>query len=514
MSTTLEKIENLEKKSAKILECGGEKAVAKQHDLGKKTARERLNMLFDEGTFVEIDRFVSHRCVNYGLAGKELPADAVVTGYGLVDGRKVFAYAQDFTVSGGSLGEMHAAKICKVMDMAVEAGVPIIGINDSGGARIQEGIDALSGFGDIFRRNSLASGVIPQITLIMGPCAGGAVYSPALTDFVIMLEKKSQMFITGPSVIEATTGEEITAEELGGADTHTMVSGVAHFAAPTEEEAFEIAKKLLSYLPSNSNHKAAKKQYDIADEVRNELNSIIPDSSAYPYDIKDVISQLVDEDTFFETQEFYADNIVTGFARIAGESIGIIANQPFALGGSLDINASDKAARFIQFCDAFNIPLLTLVDVPGFLPGIDQETGGIIRHGAKILYVYSVAQVPKITVVLRKAYGGAYIGMCCKGLGADVVMAWPTAEIAVMGAAGAANIIFRKEIKEAEDPDTMRLQKIEEYNNKFATPFAAAEHGYIDMIIKPSETRCRIIEALDMYSEKKREGRVRGNMPL
>lgn len=514
MSTTKEKIELLAEKSEEILRCGGEKAVARQHSLGKQTARERLDMLFDPGSFVEIDRFVEHRCANYGMQGKKLPADAVVTGYGKIAGRTVFAYAQDFTVSGGSLGEMHAAKICKVMDMAVASGVPIIGINDSGGARIQEGIDALSGFGEIFRRNSLASGRIPQITLIMGPCAGGAVYSPALTDFVIMLEKNSQMFITGPSVIEAITGEEVTAEELGGADTHTTVSGVAHFSAGSEEEVFDIARKLLEYLPDNCNQKAKKLPYQPKDEIRPELDDVIPDSAAKPYDIKDVIEQLADEDSFFETQPYYADNIVTGFLRVAGESVGVIANQPYSCGGALDINASDKASRFIQFCDAFRIPLLTLVDVPGFLPGVDQETGGIIRHGAKLLYVYSVAEVPKITVVLRKAYGGAYIGMCSKGLGADLVMAWPTAEIAVMGAEGAAKIIFRKEISEAEDQDAMYAQKIREYNERFATPYAAAEHGYVDLVVRPSETRARIMEALSVFADKERVGRIRGNMPL
>lgn len=510
-----EKIIDLENKTKQILKCGGEKAVARQHAAGKYTARQRIDLLLDKDSFHEVDRFVKHRCTNFGMDSIDIPADGVVTGYGTIEGRKVFIYAQDFTARGGSLGEMHAAKICKVMDMAVAAGAPIIGINDSGGARIQEGIDALSGFGDIFRRNSLASGKVPQISVIMGPCAGGAVYSPALTDFILMLNKKSQMFITGPAVVAATTGEEIMAEELGGADAHTMTSGVAHFSADTEEEVFSYIHQLLSYLPTSCEEQPPVVEYDgCKGESQEELDVVIPDFSYIPYDIKDVIEQIVDEESFLEIQPFYADNAVVGFGRLEGRSVGVIANQPFAMGGVLDINASDKVARFVQFCNAFNIPLLTLVDVPGFLPGADQEHGGIIRHGAKILYAYSVAEVPKITVILRKAYGGAYIAMCCKTLGADVVLAWPSAEIAVMGAEGAANIIFSKEIKNSEDPAGTKQKHIDEYTQQFATPYAAAEHGYIDMVIRPAETRKQVLDALKVFENKKRSGLPRSNMPL
>ena len=512
--STADKIQILEEKTAKIMEGGGQKAIDKQHALGKKTARERIDLLLDPGTFHETDRFVSHRCSNFGMEDKVFPDDGVVTGYGKIDDRLVFVYAQDFTVQGGSLGEMHAAKICKVMDMAMQAGAPIIGLNDSGGARIQEAIDALSGYGQIFYRNSLASGHIPQISVIMGPCAGGAVYSPALTDFILMVDKESQMFITGPAVIEATTGEEVTAEELGGADTHTTVSGVAHLSASTEEECLWQVRKILSYLPSNHDQKPPVLPYEEGDEDRPALDSIIPDNSMMPYDMLDVIDQIVDEGSFFQTQPYYADNIITGFGRIGGMPIGIIANQPFSMGGSLDVNASDKAARFIQCCDAFNVPLLNLVDVPGFLPGVDQEHSGIIRHGAKMLYTYSVAEVPKITVVLRKAYGGSYLAMCSKDLGADHVYAWPTAEIAVMGAAGAANIVFRKEIAASENPAETRAQKIKEYSDRFATPYVAAERGFVDMVIMPSETRERVMVALQILKNKKRKGRIRGNMPL
>lgn len=513
--TTAEKLTRLDDKSAGIIKAGGSKAVEKQHTLGKKTARERIDLLLDNGSFHEIDRFVKHRCTNFGMEDKEIPTDGVVTGYGTIDGRKVFLYAQDFTVQGGSLGEMHAAKICKVMDMAVAAGCPIIGINDSGGARIQEGIDALSGFGDIFRRNSLASGKVPQISVIMGPCAGGAVYSPALTDFILMLNRKSQMFITGPAVVAETTGEEVTAEELGGADAHTMTSGVAHLSADTEEEVFAYIHQLLSYLPSNCGEQPPAVEYAAdGNELRAGLDTVIPDFSYIPYDVKDVIEQIVDTGSFLEIQPFYADNAVIGFCRMEGRSVGLIANQPFSCGGVLDINASDKIARFVQFCNAFNIPLLTLVDVPGFLPGTEQEHGGIIRHGAKILYAYSLAEVPKITVVLRKAYGGAYIAMCCKNLGADLVLAWPSAEIAVMGAEGAANIIFSKEIKNSPDPAATRKEYIDQYTEQFATPYAAAEHGYIDMVIRPAETREQVLDALKVFERKARSGCPRGNMPM
>lgn len=512
--TTKEKIIELERRSAEIIAGGGEKPIARQHGQGKYTARERIALLLDEGSFHEVDRFIRHRGVNFGIGEKEIPADGVITGYGTIDGRQVFVYAQDFTVQGGSLGEMHAAKICKIMDMAIAAGAPVIGLNDSGGARIQEGIDALSGFGEIFRRNSIVSGKIPQITAILGPCAGGAVYSPALTDIILMLNQKSQMFITGPAVIEATTGEEVTAEELGGADTHAMTSGVAHLSADTEEEIFEAIRKLLSYLPSNAGEKPADLPYTLAAERREVLNAILPDDSRYPYDIHEVIEALTDEGSFFELQPWYADNAVVGFARIAGQSIGIIANQPLSLGGALDINASDKIARFVNLCNCFNLPIVTLVDVPGFLPGTEQEYGGIIRHGAKILFAYSVAEVPKFTVVLRKAYGGAYIGMCSKGLGADLVMAWPSAEIAVMGAEGACNIIFSKEIRASDDPAAVRAQHVAEYTQKFAAPYAAAEHGYVDSIIEPAETRLELIAALHTFKGKKKSGLNRGNIPL
>ena len=512
--STEEKLNRLREKSEHILSCGGEKAVARQHSLGKYTARERIEKLLDPESFHEVDRFIRHRGVHFGIGDKDIPADGVVTGYGSIDGRKVFVYAQDFTALGGTTGEMHTAKICKIMDMAVAAGAPIIGLNDSGGARIQEGIDSLSGLGDIFRRNSLTSGRVPQITAILGPCAGGAVYSPALTDFILMLNQKSQMFITGPAVIEATTGEEVTAEELGGADTHTTVSGVAHLSADSEEEIFEDIRKLLSYLPSNSERKPEALPYTAADELREALNSLIPDDSRYPYDIHEVIEQIVDEGSFFELQPFYADNAVIGFARLAGQSVGIVANQPFSCGGALDINASDKIARFVNCCNCFRVPLVTLVDVPGFLPGTEQEYNGIIRHGAKILFAYSVAEVPKFTVILRKAYGGAYIGMCSKGLGADLVLAWPTAEIAVMGAEGACNIIFSKEIKAAEDPAALKAQRVSEYTEAFATPYAAAEHGYVDMIIEPAQTRNELIAGLAAFADKKYSGLNRGNIPL
>ena len=511
---TQEKIELLSQKSAAVLACGGEKAVAKQHEKGKYTARERIEKLLDEGSFHEVDRFIRHRGVHFGIDSKEIAADGVVTGYGTIDGRKVFVYAQDFTAQGGTLGEMHGQKICKVMDMAVAANCPIIGMNDSGVARIQEGIDSLAAFGDIFRRNSLASGKIPQITAIMGPCAGGAVYSPALTDFVLMLEEKSQMFITGPQVIKSVTGEEVTAEDLGGASTHTSVSGVAHLSASTEEEIFELIRKILSYLPSNRDEKPAKLDYTTLDERREALNELMPDDSRMAYDIHDVIDQIFDEESFFELSPWFADNAVIGFARLAGQSVGVVANQPFSAGGALDINASDKIARFVNLCNCFNIPLVTLVDVPGFLPGTEQEYGGIIRHGAKILFAYSTADVPKLTVVLRKAYGGAYIGMCSKGLGADAVMAWPTSEIAVMGAEGACNIIFAKDIKAAEDPAAKRAEYVREYTDQFATPYEAAAHGYVDMVIEPAETRKELIAALATFADKKRSGMNRGNIPL
>ncbi|NBI06525.1 acyl-CoA carboxylase subunit beta [Senegalia massiliensis] len=510
----LEELRNLKKK---VKLGGGEKSIEKQHAKGKLTARERIEKLMDEGSFIEVDTFVEHRCTNFGMEKKKTSGEGVVTGYGTVDGRLVYVFAQDFTVIGGSLGEMHAAKITKVQEMAMKVGAPIIGINDSGGARIQEGVDALSGYGDIFFNNTIASGVIPQISVIMGPCAGGAVYSPALTDFIFMVDNISKMFITGPQVIKTVTGEEVSAEELGGAMTHNSTSGVAHFVDNSEEETIEKIKLLLSFLPSNNLEDAPI--FDSQDEINRideKLNEIVPDNPNRPYDIKDIIYTLADGGEFLEVQPYYAQNIVTGFIRLNGRSVGIVANQPKVLAGCLDINASDKAARFIRTCDSFNIPLLTLVDVPGFLPGTGQEYGGIIRHGAKMLYAYSEATVPKVTVILRKAYGGAYIAMCSRHLKADLVLAWPTSEIAVMGPEGAANIIFRKEIKNADDAVQMRGKKIKEYRDTIANPYIAASRGYVDDVIEPQLTRPRIISAFDMLSSKRedRPAKKHGNLPL
>jgi acetyl-CoA carboxylase carboxyltransferase component len=512
-----EKIENLLDIKAGIDLGGGAKRIEKQHNSGKMTARERINSLLDEDSFVEIDKFVEHRSTNFDMTNTEAPADGVVTGYGTVDGRLIFVYAQDFTVVGGSLGEMHANKICKVQDMAVKMGVPIVGFNDSGGARIQEGVDALSGYGKIFYRNTIASGVIPQISVIMGPCAGGAVYSPALTDFTFMVDKTSMMFITGPQVIKSVTGEEVTQEELGGASTHNKVSGVAHFIDKTELECIERIKELLSFLPSNNLE--VSPIYDTNDyinRVEDKLNEIVPDNPNKPYDMKEVIGLLADEGKFFELQSLYAQNILTGYIRLNGKTIGVVANQPRVLAGCLDINASDKAGRFIRTCDAFNIPLLSLVDVPGFLPGTDQEYGGIIRHGAKMLYAFSEATVPKVTLIIRKAYGGAYLAMCSKDLGADQVFAWPNSEIAVMGPEGAANIIFKNDINTSNDPIQIRKEKIEEYRDTVANPYIAAQRGFVDDILVPSTTRPRLISAFDML-ESKRENRPKkkhGNLPV
>ena len=509
MATVAEKIELMNQKKEHIRQGGGASRIAKQHEKGKMTARERIEMFFDEGTFVELDMFVKHRCTNFGQDKKELPGEGVVIGYGTVDGRLVYAYAQDFTVEGGSLGEKHAHKIWKVMDLAMKMGAPIIGINDSGGARIQEAVDALSGYAGIFFRNTAASGVIPQISVIMGPCAGGAVYSPAITDFIYMVKNTSQMFITGPAVIKSVTAEEVTAEELGGAMTHNTRSGVAHFAAENEEDCIKQIRYLLSFLPSNNMEDTPIMETgDDPDRQEDSLNTVIPDNPNAPYDMKDVIRAIVDNGEFYEVHEHFATNIITCFARFDGRSVGIIANQPNVMAGCLDVNASDKSARFIRFCDAFNLPLVNLVDVPGFLPGVDQEYTGIIRHGAKMLYAYSEATVPKVTVITRKAYGGSYIAMCCRELGADQVMAWPSAEIAVMGPAGAANIIFRK------DPD--KDQKTAEYVEEFATPYKAAERGYADMVIEPKETRPYIITALNALASKRENGPVKkhGNIPL
>lgn len=515
MST--DKIKELQDLKQKIFLGGGEKRIKKQHDSGKMTARERLTLLFDEDSFVEIDAFVKHRCTELGMQEVDAPGEGVVTGYGTVDGKLVYAYAQDFTVIGGSLGEMHAKKICKVMDMALKMGAPLVGINDSGGARIQEGVDALSGYGNIFFRNTIASGVIPQISVIMGPCAGGAVYSPALTDFVFMVDKTSQMFITGPQVIKAVTGEEVSSEELGGAMTHNQISGVAHFISKDEKECIEDIKRLLSFLPSNNMEGVPVYECDDdLNRIEDKLNEIVPDNPNKAYDMKEVIEAIIDNGDFMEVQPYYAKNIITGYGRLNGKTIGIIANQPKVLAGCLDINASDKAGRFIRTCDAFNIPVLNLVDVPGFLPGTNQEYGGIIRHGAKMLYAYSEATVPKVTLIIRKAYGGAYLAMCSKDLGADQVFAWPTAEIAVMGPEGAANIIFKKEIEGAEDPITTRNEKIQEYRDKFATPYIAASRGYVDDVIEPALTRQRLISAFDMLESKResRPAKKHGNLPV
>lgn len=515
----MNKLDQLREMKEKLAQGGGEKRIKAQHDKGKLTARERLAILFDEDSFVEMDTFVKHRCSNFGMDKKELPGDGVVTGYGQVDGRLVFAFAQDFTVSGGSLGEYHAEKIVKVQEMALKMGAPVVGLQDSGGARVEEGVAALSGFGKIFRNNTISSGVIPQISVIMGPCAGGAVYSPAITDFVFMVDKTSQMFITGPEVIRTVTGESVTAEQLGGAMTHNTVSGVAHFVGKDDEETLLMVRELLSYMPSNNMENPPV--YDCADGINRlipELNDIIPDNPNKAYNMYDVIVKLADDGRIYDVMPHYAKNIITCFIRLDGATVGVIANQPNFGAGCLDIDASDKAARFIRRCDAFNIPLLTIEDVPGFLPGTGQEYGGIIRHGAKMLYAYCEATVPKVTVILRKAYGGAYIGMCNKELGADLVLAWPTAQIAVMGASGAVNIIssVKKEIREAEDPEALKAEKIAEYEEKFNNPYIAAGLGYVDDVIEPATTRQRIISAFDMLSTKRESlpSKKHGNIPL
>jgi acetyl-CoA carboxylase carboxyltransferase component len=510
--TNKEKIELMRAREKKIELGGGQKALEKVKATGRLTARERLGRLFDEGTFVEMDKFVEHRCVNFGMDQTEVPGEGVVTGYGMVNGRTVFAFAQDFSTMGGSLGEMHAAKIVKCQDRAMSAGAPIVGLNDSGGARIQEAVDSLAGYGRIFYKNTMASGIIPQISAIMGPSAGGAVYSPALMDFIYMVDKEyAQMFITGPQVVKAVMGEEVTAMELGGAMTHNTKSGVAHFVAASDEDCIDQIKKLLGYLPLNNREAAPVAPCaDPADRMEEKLNTLVPEASNRPYDIKKVIKLVVDNGEIYESQALYAMNMITCFARMNGQPVGIIANQPAVLAGCLDINSSDKASRFIRFCDCFNLPILTFVDVPGYLPGTGQEYGGIIRHGAKMLYVYPEATVPKITIVVRKAYGGSYLGMCSGQTGADVVMAWPSAEIAVMGAEGAAKIIFRK-----EDPENLK-KKTQEYIENFATPYQAARHGLIEQVIEPKETRPMIIRALKMLEGKKedRPWKKHGNIPL
>jgi acetyl-CoA carboxylase carboxyltransferase component len=516
-SSIEDKIKELESKREKIAEGGGAKRIEQQHEKGKLTARERLEQFLDTDSFVEIDAFMQHRAVELGMDKVDSPGDGVVTGYGTVENKLVYVFAQDFTVRGGTLGEMHAQKICKVMDMASRMGAPLIGMNDSGGARIQEGVDALKGFGEIFFRNTRSSGVIPQLSIILGPCAGGAVYSPAITDFVFMVKGTSNMFITGPQVIKEVTGEEISAEQLGGAVSHSQLSGVAHFVSETESECFLKIRELLSYLPSNNlEDPPLLEPSDDPGRTSEKLRDIIPADPNKAYDVTEIISEVVDNGDYLEVHPLYARNMVTCFARLNGRSIGIIANQPQFLAGCLDINASDKAARFIRFCDCYNIPLLTLSDVPGYLPGTSQEHGGIIRHGAKILYAYSEATVPKMTVILRKAYGGAYIAMCSKHLGSDFVLSWPSAEIAVMGPEGAANIIFRKEINESSEPEETRKQKITEYREEFANPYKAGRRGYVEDIILPEFTRPRLINILESIISKREElpPKKHGNIPL
>jgi acetyl-CoA carboxylase carboxyltransferase component len=515
--TVEERIEELRKRKAALLDDQRRDAVRKQHDKGKLTARERLELLLDHGSFVETDPLAIHRSHDFGMDRSRPPGDGVVTGYGTVDGRRVFVASQDFSVFGGSLGEVHAEKICKVQDLAMSTGAPFIQINDSGGARIQEGAASLAGYGYIFERNVRASGVIPQISVIMGPCAGGAVYSPAITDFTFMVRESSHMFITGPEVIKAVTGEEVTFEELGGAMTHASRSGVASFVSQDEEECMAMVRHLLSYLPSNNLEDPPA--YAVVDDPERHdegLTHLVPDSAKEPYDMHEVIRRVVDDGDFFEVFPFWAMNIVTGFARLDGRSIGIVANQPKVLAGTLDIDSSEKASRFVRFCDAFNIPILTFVDVPGFLPGAEQEYHGIIRHGAKLLYAYAEATVPRMTVITRKAYGGAYLVMNSKHLRADVAFAWPTAEIAVMGPEGAVNVVFRKEIEKAEDPAARRQELIGEYQRKFANPYVAAERGFIDDVIEPAETRPRLVKSLRMLATKRESvpARKHGNIPL
>jgi len=511
------KVERLKQKRKDAKKGGGEKRIKKQHDKGKLTARERLDLLLDKNSFEEIDPFVTHRSDKFGLEDKKIAGDGVVTGHGKIHGRPVYVFSQDFTVFGGSLSETHAEKICKVMDMAMKNGVPIIGLNDSGGARIQEGVSSLGGYAEVFWRNSMASGVVPQLSAVMGPCAGGAVYSPALTDFVFMVKNTSYMFVTGPNVVKTVTHEEVTSEELGGASAHSTKSGVAHFAEENDAICLQELRKLMKYIPQNCEEKPPQADSKGPDKAKAEkLDDIVPDNPNKPYDIKDVIEGIVDKDSFMEVHEHYADNIVVGFARIDGRSVGVVANQPLSLAGVLDIDASLKGARFVRFCDAFNIPLVTFEDVPGFLPGTDQEWGGIIKHGAKLLYAFCEATVPKMTVITRKAYGGAYDVMNSKHIRADYNVAWPTAEIAVMGPKGAVEIIFRKEIANADDPEAKEQELIDYYKEEFAHPYKAAERGFIDNVILPSETREKLIRALEV-SENKVENvpqKKHDNLPL
>ncbi|MDY8138039.1 acyl-CoA carboxylase subunit beta [Aquimarina sp. 2201CG5-10] len=510
------KIKTLQEKVQQAKLGGGEKRIEAQHAKKKLTARERIEYLMDEGSFEEIGILVTHRTTDFGMDKQIFSGDGVVTGYGTVNGRLIYVYAQDFTVFGGSLSETHAEKICKIMDMAVKMGAPIIGLNDSGGARIQEGVRSLGGYADIFYRNVQASGVIPQISAIMGPCAGGAVYSPAMTDFTLMVEDTSYMFVTGPNVVKTVTNEEVTSEELGGASTHSTKSGVAHVTSANDVECLEDVKKLLSYLPQSNIETPGALEYTLTDEVREVLTNIVPDNPNKPYDMHEVIDGIIDEDSFYEIHKDYAENIIVGFARLGGQSVGIVANQPMFLAGVLDVNSSKKAARFTRFCDCFNIPLLVLVDVPGFLPGTDQEWNGIIVHGAKLLYALSEATVPKVTVITRKAYGGAYDVMNSKHIGADMNFAWPTAEIAVMGAKGASEIIFRREILASDDPAAKLAEKEAEYADKFANPYRAAQRGFIDEVILPENTRRKLIKAFSMLENKHvdRPKRKHGNIPL
>ena len=514
---SIDRLTEVRRRHAAAEAGGGEERRERQHKEGKLSARERIDLLLDEGTFEEMDKLVRHRCRDFGMEEQIIDGDGFVTGYGQVHGRLVYVFAQDFTVFGGSLSETNAQKICKIMDLALKNGAPVIGLNDSGGARIQEGVLSLAGYADIFLRNTLASGVIPQISAVMGPCAGGAVYSPALTDFIFMVDKTSHMFVTGPDVIKTVTHEDVTKEKLGGAETHNSISGVAQFLAPDDAECLRMIRELISYIPQNNvDDIPARPSTDPIDRADAALDTLVPAASNLPYDIKDIIHRVVDDGAFFEIHEHWARNIVVGFARMDGRSVGIVANQPSFLAGCLDINSGIKGARFVRFCDAFNIPIITFEDVPGFLPGTDQEFGGIIRHGAKLLYAYAEATVPKITIITRKAYGGAYCVMGSKHLRTDVNLAYPTAEIAVMGAEGAVNIVYRRELMTAQDKEAVRRQKIEDFRDRFANPFISAERGFIDDVIEPHETRSRVIRALRMLRNKvdTMPRKKHGNIPL
>ncbi|MEN0005381.1 MAG: acyl-CoA carboxylase subunit beta [Bacteroidota bacterium] len=511
-----EKLHDLEQMRAAARLGGGEARIQKQHDKGKLTARERIHFLLDAGSFEEIGMLVTHRSHDFGMEQQRINGDGVVTGYGTIDGRLVYVFAQDFTVFGGALSETHAEKICKIMELAMKTGAPLIGLNDSGGARIQEGVKSLGGYADIFYRNVMASGVIPQISAIMGPCAGGAVYSPAMTDFTIMVEETSYMFVTGPNVVKTVTNEEVTAEELGGASAHSTKSGVTHLTASNDIDCIRKVKQLLSYFPQNCEEQAPVLPYELGDESRPALANIVPDNPNVPYDMREVVAGIVDQESFLEIHPDYADNIIVGFARIGGRSIGVVGNQPYSLAGVLDVESSRKGARFVRFCDCFNIPLLVLVDVPGFLPGTDQEWNGIIVNGAKLLYAFSEATVPRITLITRKAYGGAYDVMNSKHIGADLNFAWPSAEIAVMGAKGASEIIFRKEIQAAEEPEKMLAQKEAEYKEKFANPYRAARRGFIDEVIDPKDSRKKLLKGFAMLKNKVAHlpKKKHGNIPL